>query len=98
MVTIPYIALIINTSIATKVFPKPWKHSIKIPIHKSGDIDEPTNFRPINLLTILSKAPVNVTEQIYKYIDETEISLLFLLELSKAFDSVNQDLLLNKFN
>ena len=45
MVTIPYITLIINTSIVTKVFPKPWKHSI----------DEPTNFRPINLLPILSK-------------------------------------------
>ena len=55
MVTIPYITLIINTSIVTKVFPKPWKHSIIIPIHKSGDIEEPTNFRPINLLPILSK-------------------------------------------
>ena len=30
---IPYIALIINTSIVTKEFPKPWKHSIIIPIH-----------------------------------------------------------------
>ena len=55
MVTIPYITLIINTSIVTKVFPKPWKHSIIIPIHKSGDIEEPINFRPINLLPILSK-------------------------------------------
>ena len=55
MVTIPYIALIINTSIVTKVFPKPWKHSIVMPIHKSSDIEEPTNFRPINLLPILSK-------------------------------------------
>ena len=55
MVTIPYITLIINTSIVTKVFPKPWKHSIIIPIHKSGDIEERTNFRPINLLSILSK-------------------------------------------
>ena len=54
MVTIPYVTLIIiNTSIVTKVFPKPWKHSIIIPIHKSGDIEEPTNFRRINLLPIL---------------------------------------------
>ena len=51
MVTIPYITLIINTSIVTKVFPKPWKHCI-IPIHKAGDIEEPTNFIPINLLPI----------------------------------------------
>ena len=32
MVTIPYITLIINASIVTKVFPKPWKHSVIIPI------------------------------------------------------------------
>ena len=55
MVTIPNITLIINTSMVTKVFPKPWKHSIIIPIHKSGDIEEPTNFRIINLLPIPSK-------------------------------------------
>ena len=53
MATIKYITLIINTSIVINVFPKPWKHSIIIPIHKAGDIEEPTNFRTINLLPIL---------------------------------------------
>ena len=67
MVTSPYITLIINTSIVTKVFRKPWKHSIIIPIHKSCDIEESTNFRPINLLPILSKIlekviPTQLTE------------------------------------
>ena len=61
MVTIPCITLIMNTSIVTKVFPKPWKHSIIIQIHKSGDIEEPTNFRPINLLPILSNILEKVT-------------------------------------
>ena len=42
------------------------------------------------------QALVNVTEQIYKSIDKGNISLLVLLELSKAFDSVNHDLLVNK--
>ena len=56
MVTIPYITLIINTSIITKVFSESWKYSIIIPIHKSADIEESTNFRPlIYLILILSK-------------------------------------------
>ena len=42
------------------------------------------------------QALVNVTEQIYKSIDKGKISLLVLLDLSKAFDGVNHDLLLNK--
>ena len=42
------------------------------------------------------QALVNVTEQIYKSIDKGKISLLVLLDLTKAFDSVNHDLLLNK--
>ena len=37
IVTIIYITLIINASKVTKVFPKPWKYSKIISIHKSGD-------------------------------------------------------------
>ena len=42
------------------------------------------------------QALVNVTQQIYKSIDKGKISLIVLLDLSKAFDSVIHDLLLNK--
>ena len=74
MVTIPYITLIINTSIVTKVFPKPWKHSIMIPIHKSGNIEEPTNFRPINLLPILSKILKKViSTQLMEYLENNNL-------------------------
>ena len=67
MVKIPYITLIINTSIATKVFLKLWKQSIIIiPIHKSGDIEEPTNLKPINLLPILSKTLEKVISSTFK--------------------------------
>ena len=130
-ITIPYITLIINTSIVTKTFPKSWKHAIIIALHKSGEIEEPANFRPINLLTILSKilekvvesqlmsyletnnllnpnqyayrpksstehALLNITDKIYTAIDKGYISLLVLLDLSKAFDSVNHDKLIRK--
>ena len=42
------------------------------------------------------QALVNDTEQIYKSIYKGKISLLVLSDLSKAFDSVNQGLLINK--
>ena len=74
MVTIPYITLIINTSIVTKVFPKPRKHSIIITIHKSSDIEEPTNFRPINLLSIQSKILEKViSTQLTEYLENKNV-------------------------
>ena len=48
----PYITHIINTPITAKIFPESLKHTIITQIHKLGDIKEPTNFRPINLLPI----------------------------------------------
>lgn len=132
-VTIQYITLIINTSIVTKIFPKSWKHAIIIALHKSGETDDPSNFRPIHLLPILSKilekavaaqlmsylettnqlnpyqyayrpqsstehALLNITEQIYTSIENGDISLLVLLDLSKAFDSVNHKKLISKLH
>lgn len=54
-VIISYLTCIINTSITTGVFPTAWKHSTVVPIHKSGDVKEPSNYRPISLLSVLSK-------------------------------------------
>ncbi|KAF2345546.1 Reverse transcriptase domain [Trinorchestia longiramus] len=47
--------LIINTSIATNKFPDQWKHSIIKLLHKAGDINTASNYRPISLLPVLSK-------------------------------------------
>ena len=41
-------------------------------------------------------APINVTDNILKAIDEKSASLLVLLDMSKAFDSLNHNLLLGK--
>lgn len=49
-----YITCIINTSIVTRVFPIAWKHVPVIPLFNSGDISDPSNFRPISSLPIVS--------------------------------------------
>ena len=54
-VIVSYLTCIINTSIVTGVFPAAWKHSIVVPIMKSGNVNEPCNYRPISLLPVLSK-------------------------------------------
>ncbi len=54
-VIIPYLTCILNTSIVTGSFPSLWKHAIVVPIYKTGDVNEPKNYRPISLLPIISK-------------------------------------------
>lgn len=130
-VTIYYILIIINTSIVTGEYPHEWKHPIVIPVFKSGDSEDVSNFRPISLLPIMSKilekviasqlmnylesnkllsntqhgfrahlstetALLKVTDELYSNIDDKKVSLLLLLDLSKAFDSVNHEILLQK--
>lgn len=54
-----------------------------------------TNCRLIKVATDKT-ALRNVTDKILKAIDEKSASLLVLLNMSKAFDSLNHDLLLEK--
>jgi hypothetical protein len=46
---------IINTSIATGMFPARWKQSKVIPLFKNGDNNECGNYRPISNLSVVSK-------------------------------------------
>ena len=53
----PYITNIINISLSTGVFPKPWKDALISPLLKKAYLDEvaPANFRPVSNLLFLSK-------------------------------------------
>ena len=132
-VTAFYLTHIINTSIITGVFPSAWKTSIVTPLHKNGDTEVVSNYRPISLLPIFSKiiekivsnqltsfletnkllsntqhgfrpklstttALTSITDKIYHNMDNKQISLLTLCDLSKAFDSVSHPILLQKLS
>ena len=49
------VLLIFNLSFAQGVFPKLLKTAIVTPIYESGSLINPSNYRPISILTIFSK-------------------------------------------
>ena len=53
-IILPYLHKLFNLIYDHSTFPKSWAHSMIVPIHKKGDIN-PDNYRPISLISILSK-------------------------------------------
>ncbi len=49
------ITRILNLSITTGIFPNKWKTAKVTPTHKKDNITDKNNFRPISILTTLSK-------------------------------------------
>ena len=127
----PHLLNIVNSSITTCTFPSAWKIARVVPIHKSGDKTDLNNFRPISILSVLSKvtekvvcmqlmsylldthvlsphqyayrprhstedALIDAAEWISKVVDNGEVASMTTIDLSKAFDSVDHGVLLDK--
>ena len=113
------------------VFPDLFKIAKVIPIHKKGSKVEVSNYRPISLLSNISKifeklmhsrlykflekfnclydlqfgfrtkystthTLIDITETIRKALDENKFACGVFVDLQKAFDTVNHEILLNK--
>ena len=127
----PHLLHVVNSSISTRTFPSAWKIARVVPIHKSGSQTDVNNFRPISILSVLSKvtekvictqlmsylldnallspcqyayrprhstedALIDAVEWISKVIDNGEVASMTTIDLSKAFDSVDHGVLLDK--
>ena len=62
---------IINISISTGQFPDALKIAEIIPIHKSGQQNDPSNYRPIFILSTLSKIiEKHITKHLFAYLNK----------------------------
>ena len=125
------LSYIFNLSFTPGIFPKLLKTAIITPIHKSGSRTDPSNYRPISILTTFSKILEKLfLKRVLNFINEnnilhenqfgfrqgksTSVAIthllsnlinnynankkigMALLDLKKAFDFINHDLLLIK--
>ncbi len=73
-VIVSYLTCILNTSIATGIVPTSWKHSVVVPVFKSGNKCEPQNYRPISLLPVVSKILEKVVaSQLTEYLETNNL-------------------------
>ena len=127
------LSLIVNQSLCSGSFPSKLKLAKVIPIFKKNDNKKFDNYRPISLLSSVSKifervvfnqlynflqehnllfesqygfrklhstdlAALELIDRINKQIDQRKIPFSIFLDLSKAFDTLNHDILMKKLH
>ena len=71
---LPAVTHIINLSISSRTFPEAWKKVKIIPLHKTDDLLNPKNYRPVAIIPILSKILEKViSNQMTKYLTENAL-------------------------
>lgn len=68
------ITYLVNFSIRSNIFPQCLKTAVVIPIHKSGEIDTPHNYRPIAILPAVSKILEKaVADQLVEHLESNQL-------------------------
>lgn len=129
----PVLSYIFNLSVILGVYPSKLKISKITPIYKSDDETDPSNYRPISLLSNFNRifekllyfrmkefidknnllyssqygfrkshstehAVLDIVEDILRNMDKRYFSCGVFIDLKKAFDTVNHEILLDKLN
>ena len=70
----PTLLKIINISITTGEFPDGLKIAKLIPIHKGGAADDPSNYRPISIIPVISKIiEKHVTKHLFGFLNKYQL-------------------------
>ena len=70
----PSLAVLINESFCTGIFPDKLKIAKVIAIHKKGSTDNPSNYRPISLLSVFGKIFEKLMhKRLYNFLEINEI-------------------------
>ena len=66
----PSLSLIFNISFTRGDQPQCWRDATVSPIHKKGTKTNPSNYRPISLLSVISKVQERIVQRhLYNYVD-----------------------------
>ena len=70
----PYLRKILNDCMNSGYFPDVLKIARVIPLYKTGDVNDPGNYRPISILPIISKVFEKIIyKRMYDFLDENNV-------------------------